>query len=54
MEKGLLIQLDNRSPVVEGNYGINGIPAILLSRDGELLDTLIGNNQLAESLKKVL
>ncbi|MBW2632183.1 MAG: hypothetical protein JRC90_10610 [Deltaproteobacteria bacterium] len=52
-----MIHLDNESPVVTGNYGISGIPAILPSRDGELVDTLIGlipKDQLAESLKKVL
>ena len=52
-----MIHLDDESPVIAGNYGIRGIPAILLSRDGELVEPLIGfmpKDQLAESLKKVL
>jgi len=38
----------------QGDCAIREIPAILLSRDGEFVDALIGGNQLAESLKKVL
>ena len=52
-----MIHSDDESPIVAGHYGIRGIPAILLFKDGELVDTLIGlmpRDQRAESLKKVL
>ncbi len=45
------------SPNIAGNYGIRAIPTLLLFKDGELEETLVGltpKDRLKDLLKKVL
>jgi len=45
------------NPVTPGNYGIRAIPTLLLFKDGEKLDQIVGmvdKSKIEESLKKGL
>jgi thioredoxin 1 len=57
-EKAKVVKLNvDDSPNTAGNYGIRAIPTVLLFKDGELEETLVGltpKDRLKDLLKKVL
>ncbi|TFG37673.1 MAG: thioredoxin [Syntrophobacterales bacterium] len=57
-DKAKIVKLNvDDSPTTAGNYGIRGIPTLLLFKDGELEETLVGltpKDRLEDLLKKVL
>jgi thioredoxin 1 len=56
--KAKIVKLNvDDSPNTAGNYGIRGIPTLLLFKDGKLEETLVGltpRDRLEDLLKKVL
>ena len=57
-DKAKVVKLNvDDSPNTAGNYGIRAIPTVLLFKDGELEETLVGltpKDRLKDLLKKVL
>ncbi len=57
-DKAKMVKLNvDDSPNIAGNYGIRAIPTLLLFKDGELEETLVGltpKDRLKDLLKKVL
>lgn len=43
----------DENPQTAGRYGIQGIPTLLLFKDGELIDTLVGVQQRERLIQKI-